>query len=102
MQLGIIGLGRMGANMVRRLMKAGHQCVVFDVNPDAVKALEAEGAIGATSLEDFASKLTLPRAAWLMVPAGLVDETVAALRPHLGKGDVLVEKEQLGVPLGMH
>ena len=91
MQLGMIGLGRMGANMVRRLMKAGHQCVVFDVNPDAVKALEAEGAIGATSLEDFASKLTLPRAAWLMVPAGLVDETVAALRPHLGKGDVLVD-----------
>ena len=68
MQLGMIGLGRMGANMVRRLMRDGHECVVFDVSPDAVKQLVGEGAIGATSMEDFVAKLTKPRAAWMMVP----------------------------------
>ena len=70
MQLGMIGLGRMGANIVRRLMRDGHECVVYDVNPDAVEALAAEGATGADSLEDFAAKLDTPRAVWVMVPAG--------------------------------
>jgi len=91
MQLGMIGLGRMGANMVRRLMKAGHECVVFDVSPDAVAAMVKEGAIGAGSLEEFVAKLSLPRAAWLMVPAALVDETIAKLRPHLANDDVVVD-----------
>jgi len=91
MQLGMIGLGRMGANMVRRLMKAGHECVVFDVNADAIKALEKEGAVGAATLEEFAAKLSTPRAAWLMVPAALVDETIAKLRPLLARDDVLVD-----------
>ena len=69
MQLGMVGLGRMGANLVRRLMRDGHECVVFDVFPDAVKTLEGEGATGATTLEDFVAKLSKPRAAWIMVPA---------------------------------
>ena len=73
MQLGMIGLGRMGANMVRRLMKDGHECVVFDVNPDAVKELEGEGATGSKSYEDFCAKLNGPRNVWMMVPAALVD-----------------------------
>ncbi|MEQ9689409.1 MAG: NAD(P)-binding domain-containing protein, partial [Bauldia litoralis] len=81
MQLGMIGLGRMGANMVRRLMRDGHECVVFDVNPAAVKELAGEGAIGATSMEDFVSKLTKPRAAWMMVPAAVVEETLAQVAP---------------------
>ena len=76
MQLGMIGLGRMGANMVRRLMKFGHNCVVFDMNPGAVTQLASEGATGATSLDDFAAKLTTPRAIWLMVPAGVVDNSL--------------------------
>ena len=91
MQLGMIGLGRMGANMVRRLMKAGHECVVFDVNQDAVKALEAEGATGSTSYEDFASKLTTPRAAWMMVPAALVDKVLDELTQHLEKDDIIID-----------
>jgi 6-phosphogluconate dehydrogenase len=91
MQLGMIGLGRMGANMVRRLMKAGHECVVFDMHADAVKALAAEGAIGATSLADFVKKLTLPRAAWLMVPAAVVDRSIADLVPLLAAGDTLID-----------
>src|SRR5271169_1831390 len=73
MQLGMIGLGRMGANMVRRLMKRGHECVVFDRSPDAVKGLAKEKAIGATSVVEFVNKLGKPRAVWLMVPAGVVD-----------------------------
>ena len=70
MQLGMIGLGRMGANLVRRLMRDGHRCVAYDVNPDAVKSLAAEGATGAESLADFVAKLDKPRAIWIMVPAG--------------------------------
>src|SRR3954468_22278497 len=74
MQLGMIGLGRMGANIVRRLMADGHECVVFDVNPDAVKSLADEGATGADSLDDFVAKLEKPRTAWVMVPAGEITE----------------------------
>ena len=91
MQLGMIGLGRMGANMVRRLSRDGHQCVVFDMNPDNVKALAAEGATGADSLADFASKLSAPRAAWLMVPAAVVDKTLDALIAHLAPGDTEID-----------
>ena len=79
----MIGLGRMGANMVRRLIKQGHQCVVYDANPDPVKQLAGEGAIGANSLEDFASKLTAPRNAWIMVPAAITDKVVDELASHL-------------------
>jgi len=91
MQLGMIGLGRMGANMVRRLSRGGHQCVVFDTNADNVKALVAEGATGADSLADFASKLTKPRAAWLMVPAAVVDKTLDAVIAHLEAGDIVID-----------
>ena len=75
MQLGMVGLGRMGAGIVRRLMKDGHRCVGYDVSPDAVKALEADGADGATSLEEFVAKLEKPRAVWVMVPAGSITDT---------------------------
>ncbi len=91
MQLGMIGLGRMGANMVRRLMRAGHACVGYDPNPDAVKALAADGAQGASTLEDFAQKLERPRAVWMMVPAAVVDESIAKLTPLLAKGDALID-----------
>ncbi len=91
MQLGMVGLGRMGANMVRRLMKAGHQCVVFDMFPKAVEDLVKEKAIGSSSLQDFVSKLTKPRAIWLMVPAAVVDETIAGILPHLEAGDILID-----------
>jgi 6-phosphogluconate dehydrogenase len=91
MQLGMIGLGRMGANMVRRLMKQGHECVVFDAFPKAVEALAGEKAIGASSLEDFVRKLAKPRAVWLMVPAAVVDETIAGLEPLLEKGDIVID-----------
>ena len=91
MQLGMIGLGRMGANMVRRLLRAGHQCVVFDRSPDAVKDLAKEGATGATSLDDFIKKLTKPRAVWLMVPAAVVDLSIKDLLPRLEKGDILID-----------
>ena len=77
MQLGMIGLGRMGANMVRRLLKAGHQCVVFDMSPNAVEELVKEKAVGASSMQDFVQKLDKPRAIWLMVPAAVVDKTIA-------------------------
>ena len=79
MELGMIGLGRMGNNMVRRLMRAGHQCVVFDIHPEAVQLLAKEGAVGANSLEEFVKKLKAPRTVWMMVPAGVVDTT---LRKH--------------------
>ena len=91
MQLGMIGLGRMGANMVRRLMKNGHTCVVYDRNAEAVKQLVTEGAVGASSLEEFVAKLTPPRAAWLMVPAAAVDGTLADLAPKMQTGDVLID-----------
>jgi 6-phosphogluconate dehydrogenase len=91
LQLGMIGLGRMGANMVRRLIKGGHECVVFDRSPDAVKDLVKNKAIGATSLADFVKKLNKPRAVWLMVPAAVVDETIASLQPLLESGDILID-----------
>jgi 6-phosphogluconate dehydrogenase len=91
MQLGMIGLGRMGANMVLRLMKGGHECVAFDVTPASVQALAKEGATGAGSLDDFVSKLKQPRAIWLMVPAAVVDSTLAQLIPKLAKDDVVID-----------
>jgi 6-phosphogluconate dehydrogenase len=92
MQLGMVGLGRMGAGIVRRLMKGGHRCVGYDVSPDAVKALEADGAEGATSLEDFVAKLEKPRAVWVMVPAGAItDETIDALADVLEEGDIVID-----------
>ena len=91
MQLGMIGLGRMGANMVRRLIKGGHQCVVFDMSPKTVQELVQDKAIGSTSLTDFVKKLDKPRAVWLMVPAAVVDKTIADLLPTLEKGDILID-----------
>ena len=91
LQLGMIGLGRMGANMVRRLIKGGHECVVFDRSPDAVKDLVKNKAIGATSLADFVKKLNKPRAVWLMVPAAVVDESIASLQLLLESGDILID-----------
>jgi 6-phosphogluconate dehydrogenase len=92
MQLGMIGLGRMGANMVRRLMRGGHECVVFDLNQDSVKALEADGAVGAHSLDDFVNKLQKPRAVWVMVPAGgPTENTVTALSKFLSGDDVIID-----------
>jgi 6-phosphogluconate dehydrogenase len=87
----MIGLGRMGANMVRRLIKGGHECVVFDHAPNAVNDLVKENAIGATSLADFVKKLAKPRTVWLMVPAAVVEETIASLQPLLETGDVLID-----------
>ena len=91
MQLGMIGLGRMGANMVKRLMRGGHSCVVYDVSAKAVDDLAAQGATGATSLADLVSKLSSPRHVWLMVPAAIVDRTIGELAPLLAKDDVLVD-----------
>jgi len=91
MQLGMIGLGRMGANMVRRLLKAGHEGVVFDMSPKAVEELVQEKAVGATSIAELARKLTKPRAVWLMVPAAVVDKTIADLVPFLEPGDILID-----------
>src|SRR5919198_128858 len=91
MQLGMIGLGRMGANMVRRLMRDGHECVVFDLSPDSVKALAGEGAVGSESMEDFVDKLSVPRAVWLMVPAAGVDSTLGELIPLLAEGDAVID-----------
>jgi 6-phosphogluconate dehydrogenase len=91
MQIGMIGLGRMGANMVRRLIRKGHSCVVFNRSPQAVNELVKEKAIGATSLADVVKKLEKPRAIWLMVPAAVVDDTIADLSPHLEAGDILID-----------
>ena len=91
MQMGMVGLGRMGANMVRRLLRGGHRCVVFDVNSDAVKRLAAEGAEGASSLDDFAARLNKPRVAWMMVPAAVVENTLADLSARFAPGDILVD-----------
>ena len=91
MQIGMIGLGRMGANMVRRLLKGGHECVVFDRSPKAVEELSKENATGAADLKDLVKKLRTPRALWLMVPAAVVDETISDLIPHLDAGDTLID-----------
>src|ERR1700679_502514 len=91
MQLGMIGLGRMGANMVRRLLKGGHQCVVFDMSPKAVNELAQEKASGSSSLQDLVRKIEKPRAIWLMVPAAVVDKTIADLAPYLEAGDTLID-----------
>ncbi|MGB8325146.1 MAG: NAD(P)-binding domain-containing protein, partial [Candidatus Acidiferrum sp.] len=91
MQLGMIGLGRMGANMVRRLLKGGHQCVAYDRSADSVKQLSSDGATGTNSLDDFVAKLQKPRAIWLMVPAAVVDATIASLVPKLEKDDILID-----------
>src|ERR1700719_965987 len=91
MQIGMIGLGRMGANMVRRLIRKGHSCVVFNRSPQAVNELVKEKAIGATSLADVVKKLETPRAIWLMMPAAVVDDTIADVSPHLEAGDILID-----------
>jgi 6-phosphogluconate dehydrogenase len=91
MQIGMIGLGRMGANMVRRLLRAGHECVVFDMSPKAVAGLAAEKAVGAESLADLVKKLARPRTVWMMVPAAVVDRTIVDLVPLLARGDILVD-----------
>ena len=91
MQLGMVGLGRMGANLVRRLMRDGHECVVYDLNADAVSELAGEGATGSRSLEEFVSKLDKPRAAWVMVPAGYTGETVEKLADLMDDGDIIID-----------
>jgi 6-phosphogluconate dehydrogenase len=91
MQLGMIGLGRMGGNMVRRLLKGGHQCVVYDGSANAVAELVKEKAVGTTKIADFVTKLTKPRVVWLMVPTGVVDHVIADLLPHLDGGDILID-----------
>ena len=91
MQLGMVGLGRMGANMVRRLMKAGHECVVYDLNADAVNGLANEGAVGAHSVEEFVKNLKTPRNVWMMVPAGATGKTIDSIADHLDAGDTLID-----------
>jgi 6-phosphogluconate dehydrogenase len=91
MELGMIGLGRMGTNMVRRLLRAGHQCVVYDLHPEAAQALAKEGAVATTSLEDFVKKLKLPRTVWMMVPAAVVDPMLKTLVPLLERDDVVID-----------
>jgi 6-phosphogluconate dehydrogenase len=91
MQIGMIGLGRMGANMARRLLKEGHPCVVFDRSLHAVQKLVEEKAVGSSSLSDFVKQLTKPRAVWLMVPAAVVDNTIADLLPYLERDDILID-----------
>ena len=91
MQIGMIGLGRMGANMVRRLLRAKHQCVVYDRNAEAVQALVTEGAVGAGSLQEFVEKLEQPRAIWLMIPAALVDQSLKELEALVSKDDIIID-----------
>jgi 6-phosphogluconate dehydrogenase len=91
MKIGMIGLGRMGASMVRRIMKGGHQCVAYDLNPDAVQALEREGAVGAGSIEEFVSNLVKPRVVWLMVPAAVVDSMITTIVPLLENNDIVID-----------
>jgi 6-phosphogluconate dehydrogenase len=91
MQIGMIGLGRMGANMTRRLLRSGHECVVFDVSPKAVEEVVHEGAVGANELQDFVKKLKKPRAIWLMVPAALVDKTISDLADSIDAGDIIID-----------
>src|SRR5882762_1385598 len=91
MQIGMIGLGRMGANMARRLLRGGHDCVVFDMSPEAMEELVQEKAVGAADLKDFVKKLERPRAIWLMVPAAVVDKTISDLVPYLEAGDTLID-----------
>jgi 6-phosphogluconate dehydrogenase len=92
MQLGMVGLGRMGANMVRRLTRSGHECVVFDMSPKAVEDLaKEEGVTGSSSLQDFVSKLAKPRAIWLMIPAGVVERAIAEIAPQLEADDILID-----------
>src|ERR1700742_1595159 len=91
MRIGMIGLGRMGANMVRRLLKGGHECVVFDMSVEAVAEMVKEKAVGTASLAEFTKSLAKPRAVWLMVPAGVVDKSIADLLPHLEPGDILID-----------
>lgn len=91
MQLGMVGLGRMGANIVRRLRREGHDCVVYDVNPDAVRALEAEGAVGVVTPQDLVDALTRPRAVWLMVPAAITDSVLDELTPAMEAGDIVID-----------
>src|SRR6516164_8927223 len=91
MELGMVGLGRMGANMVRRLIRGGHDCVVFDMSPKAVGELVQEKAVGGSSLADLVKKLKAPRAVWLMVPAAVVDKSIADIVPHLEAGDILID-----------
>jgi 6-phosphogluconate dehydrogenase len=91
MQLGMVGLGRMGSNLVRRLMRAGHECVAYDVDTDAVRRMEGEGAAGAGSLDEFVAKLTPPRAAWIMVPAAFAGQTVLDLGRRMERGDVVID-----------
>jgi 6-phosphogluconate dehydrogenase len=91
MRIGMIGLGRMGANMVRRVMRAGHECVIFDLDANLVSALQKEGAVGATSMEDLARKLEAPRPVWLMLPAGAVDPTLSELSRLLDRNDIIID-----------
>lgn len=91
MQLGMIGLGRMGANMVQRLMSKGHECVVFDTSPKAVAEMTKHGAAGAASLSDLVKRLRQPRVIWLMVPAAVVDRAISDLLPHIDQGDILID-----------
>jgi len=91
MQLGMVGLGRMGANIVRRLMRDGHECVVYDVSPDSIKELEGEGAIGGSTLEEFVGKLQKPRVAWVMIPAGITGRTVEQLSGLMEEGDIIID-----------